>query len=87
MTDDGGSTGKQESYLGCTGCLSNKDCQGTLPHINKPYGDPCLGAQLTESVGGTHVPIPNLPNVNALENMPGNIGSGNGTEEVTQYYD
>jgi len=87
MTDDGGSTGNQDSNLGDIGCLSNKDCQGTLPSINQPYGNPCLGTQLTKDIGGTHIRIPNLPNVNAFQNMPGNIGSRNGTEKITQYYD
>jgi len=49
--------------------------------------DSCLVAQLTENVGSTYVPIPNLPNINALQNMSGDISRGNGTEEVTQYYD
>ena len=86
VTDDGGGTRRQNNYLGHTSGLRDKDSQGTLAGIYQPHGDPRLAAELVKGIGGTHVLVADLPDVNAPHNMPGNVGGGDGAEEITQYY-
>ena len=42
---------------------------------------------LWRPIGGTHVFIPDLPDINAFENMPGNVGGGDRAEKITQHND
>ena len=68
------------------GCLGNKDSQGTLAGINNSYENTGLVTQLAKGIGGTHILIPYLPDISAIQDTPGDIGSGDRAEDITQNY-
>jgi len=48
--------------------------------------DSRLGAQVTVGIGGAHILVAHLTDVNVLDHMSGKVGGGDGAEEITQQY-
>ncbi len=54
--------------------------------VGQPDDDSRLRPQVTVGIGGAHVQVAHLTDVNVPDHMSGKVGGGDGAEEITQQY-
>ncbi len=82
MTHDASSTSNKHPQFGEAGGASQYYREGAFSGINQANQDAHKRAKLTEGVLGSHVPVAELADIHSAQNASGQIGRGNGTEQI-----
>jgi hypothetical protein len=83
VAEDSGGSAEQNDGLGGIYRQGDEHCQRPLGGVDNADHKPHPGSQLAIGVSRPHVAVPDLPDVDALKYPPGNVGGGDGAEEVS----